>query len=59
VLWPDYEVQDLLQKGISIWELARFTSAPLNIAKFNNLEEILADPLSCKNWTHFAAHNMT
>jgi hypothetical protein len=36
VLWPDYEVYDLLADGVSVEELAHFTSSPLTIEKIGS-----------------------
>lgn len=58
ILWPDYEVYDLLAKGIALEELVYHTSAPPIIIRLVGPLENYDFPLKEKSLTHMAIHRV-
>lgn len=56
VLWPDYEVYDLLEENINLDDIRFFTSNCISIVKIDNITHQLASAFSDKALTHLAVH---
>ena len=56
ILWPDHEVYDLLQHGISLTQIYRYSTALPYIIHLQSLKQLEESPINSGLYNHFALH---